>query len=163
MIRWRVCRPGRPLIPRSGPRARSCTLAVGEAPSRSTMPATLLRNLLIAIEACDLLPASLHEGFTMRDSPTSAQGYSCDETRLLSGAERALRDIDAVTPAILALPFVNKAQFAVGGHSRWSQCTRVRSCAAYFHSACAMTAKGRPSSARYASRISDQRSPSLST
>jgi dienelactone hydrolase len=54
------------------------------------------------------------EGF----SDDRAQGYSCDEVRLLAGAERALRDIDAVTPAILALPFVDKEQFAVGGHSR---------------------------------------------
>jgi dienelactone hydrolase len=54
------------------------------------------------------------EGF----SEDRAQGYTCDEARLLAGAERALRDIDAVTPAILALPFVDKAQVAVGGHSR---------------------------------------------
>src|SRR5437879_2678567 len=41
---------------------RSCMLAVGEAPSRSPKPATLLRNLLVAIEARDLLPATLCEG-----------------------------------------------------------------------------------------------------
>lgn len=54
------------------------------------------------------------EGF----SDDRAQGYTCDEARLLLGAERALRDVDAVTPALLALPFVDKAQLAVGGHSR---------------------------------------------
>src|SRR5216684_2298961 len=43
-------------------------LAGGEAPSRSAHPATLLGNLLIAIEACDLLPASLGEGFRMEQS-----------------------------------------------------------------------------------------------
>lgn len=46
------------------------------------------------------------------------QGYTCEEARLLSGAERALRDIDAVTPAILALPFVDRSRFAIGGQSR---------------------------------------------
>jgi dienelactone hydrolase len=46
------------------------------------------------------------------------QGYSCDEARLLQGAEHALRDIDAVTPGILALPFVDSGNLAVGGHSR---------------------------------------------
>ena len=55
-----------------------------------------------------------YEGF----SEDRTQGYTCDEARLLAGAERALRDIDAVTPAILAQPFVDKAQVAVGGHSR---------------------------------------------
>jgi dienelactone hydrolase len=54
------------------------------------------------------------EGF----SEDRAQGYTCDEARLLAGAARALRDVDAVTPTILALPFVDKAQVAVGGHSR---------------------------------------------
>jgi dienelactone hydrolase len=54
------------------------------------------------------------EGF----SEDRAQGYTCNEARLLAGAERAMRDIDAVTPAILALPFVDKARVAVGGHSR---------------------------------------------
>jgi dienelactone hydrolase len=54
------------------------------------------------------------EGF----SEDRTQGYTCDKARLLAGAERALRDIDAVTPTILALPFVDKAQVAVGGNSR---------------------------------------------
>ena len=45
-------------------------------------------------------------------------GYSCEETLSLPGADRALRDIDAVTPAILALPFVDRTRFAVGGQSR---------------------------------------------
>ncbi len=54
------------------------------------------------------------EGFA-RDR---SQGYSCEENLSLPGADRALRDIDAVTPAILALPFVDRMRFVVGGQSR---------------------------------------------
>jgi dienelactone hydrolase len=54
------------------------------------------------------------EGFSTERS----QGYTCDETRTLAGAERALRDIDAATAVILALPFVDRTRFLVGGHSR---------------------------------------------
>lgn len=54
------------------------------------------------------------EGF----SDDRNQGYSCDASRLLSGAERALRDVDAITVTILARPFVDKMRVAVGGHSR---------------------------------------------
>jgi hypothetical protein len=46
--------------------AFSSMLAVGEASSRSANPATLVGNLLIAIEARDLLPASLGERFGQR-------------------------------------------------------------------------------------------------
>ena len=45
-------------------------------------------------------------------------GYTCEEERSLAGADRALRDIDAATDAILALPFVDRARFMVGGISR---------------------------------------------
>ena len=41
-------------------------LAVGEAPSRSAKPATLVGNLLIAVEPRHLLPAALGEGFGQR-------------------------------------------------------------------------------------------------
>src|SRR5712664_3165339 len=41
-------------------------LAVGKAPSRSANPATLLCNLLVAIEPRHLLPAALGEGFGQR-------------------------------------------------------------------------------------------------
>src|SRR5712664_1176927 len=41
-------------------------LAVGKAPSRSANPATLLGNLLIAIEPRHFLPAALGEGFGQR-------------------------------------------------------------------------------------------------
>src|ERR1700730_16979921 len=41
-------------------------LAISEAPSRAANPATLLCNLLIAIEPRDLLPAALGEGFGQR-------------------------------------------------------------------------------------------------
>jgi dienelactone hydrolase len=47
-----------------------------------------------------------------------SQGFTCDEARNLAGAERALRDIDAATDAILALPFVDRSRFIVGGQSR---------------------------------------------
>ncbi|MDP1961398.1 MAG: CocE/NonD family hydrolase [Reyranella sp.] len=54
------------------------------------------------------------EGFAINRS----QGYACEETPSLPGADRALRDIDAVTPAILAQPFVDRGRVAVGGQSR---------------------------------------------
>jgi len=54
------------------------------------------------------------EGFGL---PRSA-GYSCDPSFSLPGAERALRDIDAATAAILAMPFVDRTRVAVGGQSR---------------------------------------------
>jgi endonuclease YncB( thermonuclease family)/dienelactone hydrolase len=54
------------------------------------------------------------EGF----EPDRAQGYSCDPTRALAGAERALSDIDAITPVLLAQPFVDRERVAVGGVSR---------------------------------------------
>src|SRR6202171_6667429 len=43
-----------------------CALTVGETPSRSANPATLLCNLLIAIEPRHFLPAALGEGFGQR-------------------------------------------------------------------------------------------------
>ena len=54
------------------------------------------------------------EGF----SNDREQGYSCEPTLSIAGAERALRDIDAITLAILAQPFVDRARVAVGGLSR---------------------------------------------
>ena len=54
------------------------------------------------------------EGF----EPDRAQGYSCDPARALAGAERALSDIDAITPVLLARPFVDRERVAVGGVSR---------------------------------------------
>jgi dienelactone hydrolase len=47
-----------------------------------------------------------------------SQGYSCDPALSLPGAERALRDIEAVTPLLLAQPFVDRSRFVVGGQSR---------------------------------------------
>ena len=46
------------------------------------------------------------------------QGYTCEQTLSLAGADRALRDIDAITPAILAQPFVDRGKITVGGLSR---------------------------------------------
>lgn len=54
------------------------------------------------------------EGFSV----SRARGYSCTPALAIPGADRALRDIDAVTPAIMALPFVDQRQVMVGGQSR---------------------------------------------
>jgi pimeloyl-ACP methyl ester carboxylesterase len=51
-------------------------------------------------------------------SADRSQGFTCDEARNLAGAERASHDIDAATDAILALPFVDRSRFVVGGQSR---------------------------------------------
>jgi pimeloyl-ACP methyl ester carboxylesterase len=45
-------------------------------------------------------------------------GYTCDPDLSLRGADRALRDLDAITDAALALPFVDRTRFVVGGQSR---------------------------------------------
>jgi dienelactone hydrolase len=55
------------------------------------------------------------EGFS---SLGRAKGYTCEETISLAGADRGLRDLDAITPAILAQPFVDRSKVAVGGQSR---------------------------------------------
>jgi dienelactone hydrolase len=54
------------------------------------------------------------EGF----SRIRTTGYTCDSELSLHGADRALRDIDAITDAVLALPFVDRTRFVVGGNSR---------------------------------------------
>ena len=54
------------------------------------------------------------EGF----EPDRAQGDSCDPARARAGAERALSDIDAIMPVLLAQPFVDRERVAVGGVSR---------------------------------------------
>jgi dienelactone hydrolase len=54
------------------------------------------------------------EGF----SRIRSSGYTCDTELTLRGADRALRDIDAITDAVLALPFVDRTRFVVGGNSR---------------------------------------------
>ena len=54
------------------------------------------------------------EGF----APDRSQGYGCEPTLALAGVERALRDLDALTPVLLAQPFVDRARVAIGGHSR---------------------------------------------
>jgi dienelactone hydrolase len=46
------------------------------------------------------------------------QGYSCEPSLSVPGAERALRDIDAASEAILALPYVDRSRIVVGGQSR---------------------------------------------
>jgi dienelactone hydrolase len=45
-------------------------------------------------------------------------GYTCEETLALPGADRALRDIDAITPVLLAQPFVDRSRVVIGGQSR---------------------------------------------
>ncbi len=54
------------------------------------------------------------EGF----SADRSFGYACQPRLSLPGAERALKDIDAATDAILAMPFVDRARLLVGGQSR---------------------------------------------
>jgi pimeloyl-ACP methyl ester carboxylesterase len=47
-----------------------------------------------------------------------SRGYICDDSVSVQGADRALRDIDAITASILAQPFVDRSRFIVGGQSR---------------------------------------------
>src|SRR5262245_36791253 len=54
------------------------------------------------------------EGF----EPDRAQGYSCEPALALAGADRALRDIDAITPLLLAQSYVDPHRVAIGGQSR---------------------------------------------
>lgn len=54
------------------------------------------------------------EGF----APDRMQGYTCEPRRALAGADRALGDIDAMTPVLLAQPFVDRNRVAIGGVSR---------------------------------------------
>ena len=54
------------------------------------------------------------EGFS-RDR---TEGYSCEKAIALAGANRALRDIDAVTADVLRLPAVDRDRVIVGGVSR---------------------------------------------
>ncbi|MEO8021147.1 acetylxylan esterase [Polaromonas sp.] len=51
-------------------------------------------------------------------SPQSALGYSCIASLLLTGADRALHDIEAAMTAILGMPFVDAERVVVGGVSR---------------------------------------------
>ena len=54
------------------------------------------------------------EGFSF----IRALGYSCIPSLSLSGADRALRDIEAAMTVILTMPFVDKERVAMGGISR---------------------------------------------
>ena len=47
-----------------------------------------------------------------------AAGYTCDPTRALPGADRALQDVEAAMDAILAMPFVDRERVVIGGQSR---------------------------------------------
>jgi dienelactone hydrolase len=46
------------------------------------------------------------------------EGAQCDEAAALAGADQALHDIEAATPALIAQPFVDRSRIAVGGQSR---------------------------------------------
>ena len=46
--------------------APSARQSIGEAPSRSAKPATLVGNVLVSIQSCDLLPAATGKGFGKR-------------------------------------------------------------------------------------------------
>ena len=54
------------------------------------------------------------EGFALDRS----SGYTCETPLSLAGADRALRDVDAITSLILAQPFVDRSHVAVAGQSR---------------------------------------------
>jgi dienelactone hydrolase len=54
------------------------------------------------------------EGF----APDRKQGYSCDPARSMTGAERALGDIEAAIAALQMRPEVRKGPILVGGQSR---------------------------------------------
>jgi dienelactone hydrolase len=54
------------------------------------------------------------EGFAL----DRTAGYTCEPSLSLASADRALRDIDAVTPVLLAQPFVDRSKVAIGGLSR---------------------------------------------
>jgi dienelactone hydrolase len=54
------------------------------------------------------------EGFEVE----RARGYACDDNLSIKGFDRALRDADAITAAILAMPFADRSRFVVGGQSR---------------------------------------------
>ena len=46
------------------------------------------------------------------------EGASCSEATSAEGADRALHDIDAMTPTLIAQPFVDRNRIAVAGQSR---------------------------------------------
>ena len=46
------------------------------------------------------------------------EGEACSEAGAVEGEDRALSEIDAVTPALIAQPFVDRSRIAVGGQSR---------------------------------------------
>jgi dienelactone hydrolase len=46
------------------------------------------------------------------------EGSTCSEAGAVEGADRALSDIEAVTPALIAQTFVDRGRIAVGGLSR---------------------------------------------
>jgi dienelactone hydrolase len=54
------------------------------------------------------------EGFGLDRS----RGYTCEAPLSLAGADRALRDLDAITPTLLAQPFVDRSRVAIAGQSR---------------------------------------------
>jgi dienelactone hydrolase len=49
---------------------------------------------------------------------TGNAGTACSEAGAAEFADRALADIDAVTPALIVKPFVDGSRIAVGGHGR---------------------------------------------
>lgn len=54
------------------------------------------------------------EGFDFDRS----RGYTCSEPISLAGADRALRDVDALTLAIAELPIIDKSRLVLAGQSR---------------------------------------------
>ena len=54
------------------------------------------------------------EGFNLDRS----QGYTCETSRSVEGADRALRDVEAAINEILSMPFVDGSRLLIGGNSR---------------------------------------------
>ena len=52
------------------------------------------------------------------DQEGGSAGSACSEAEAAEFADRALADIDAVTPALIVQPFVDGSRIAVGGHGR---------------------------------------------
>lgn len=70
-------------------------------------------------------PKALANWFTARgwavivpSRPSRGGSEGCEPKVALAGAERALRDLDALTPVLLAQPFVDRARVAIGGQGR---------------------------------------------
>jgi hypothetical protein len=56
---------------------------------------------------------SLKSSNCLRVAQRRCNTYTCNPELSLRGADRALRDLDAITDTVLALPFVDRTRFVV--------------------------------------------------